>query len=111
MAEPQLIPVFIPALVAILLNAERKKGSPLTEQEVLDIRDGCVYMMMPVEHAIALDAQRGYNDIDPERAWEQWQEARAQLEAAGEIGPKRAGPQSSKRRRRNDSQPPRRRTS
>jgi hypothetical protein len=79
MAEPQLIPVFMPALVVLLHNLERKKGSPLTEQEVLDIRDKGVCMMMRVEHAIALDEKRGYNDIDPERVWEQWQEARAQL--------------------------------
>jgi hypothetical protein len=79
MAEPQLIPVFIPALVVLLHNLERKKGSPLTEQEVLDIRNQGVCMMMRVEQAIALDEKRGYNDIDPERVWEQWQEARAQL--------------------------------
>lgn len=79
MAEPQLIPVFIPALVVLLHNLERKKGSPLTEQEVLDIRDKGVCMMLRVEHAIALDEKRGYNDIDPVRAWEQWQEARASL--------------------------------
>jgi hypothetical protein len=82
MAEPQLIPVFMPALVVLLHNLERKKGSPLTEQEVLEIRDKSVYMMMRVEHAIALDEKRGYNDIDPERVWEQWQEARAQLSDA-----------------------------
>ena len=32
-----------------------------------------------VEHASALDEKRGYNDLDPERVWEQWEEARAQL--------------------------------
>lgn len=79
MAEPQLIPVFMPALVVLLNHAERQKGSPLTEAEVLAIRDNGVCMMMRVEHAIALDEKRGYNDIDPERVWEQWQEARAQL--------------------------------
>ncbi len=79
MAEPLLIPVFMPALVLILRDSEHKKGRPLTEQEVLDIRDKGVCMMMRVEHAIALDEKRGYNDIDPERVWEQWQEARAQL--------------------------------
>jgi len=79
MAEPQLIPVFMPALVVLLHNLERKKGSPLTEQEVLDIRDKGVCMMMRVEHAIALDEKRGYNDIDPQHVWEQWQEARARL--------------------------------
>ncbi len=79
MAEPQLIPVFIPPLVALLHILEREKGSPLTEQEVLDIRNKGVCMMMRVEHAIALDEKWGYNDIDPEHVWEQWQEARAQI--------------------------------
>jgi hypothetical protein len=77
MTEQPLIPVFIPALVVLLHNLEQKKGSPLTEQEVLEIRDKSVCMMMTVEHAIALDEKRGYNDVDPERVWEQWQEARA----------------------------------
>lgn len=81
MAEPQLIPVFMPALVVILHAREREKGRPLTEQEVLEIRNNGVCMMMRVEHAIALDERRGYNDIDPERVWEQWQEARAHLAA------------------------------
>jgi hypothetical protein len=79
MAEPQLIPVFIPALVVLLHNLEQKKGSPLTEQEVIDIRNKGVCMMMPVEQAIALDEKRGYNDIDPEQVCEQWQEARTQF--------------------------------
>jgi hypothetical protein len=71
--------VFMPALVVLLHHSERQKGSPLTEQEVLDIRDKGVCMMLRVEHAIALDEKRGYNDIDPERVWEQWQEVRTQL--------------------------------
>jgi hypothetical protein len=71
-----LIPVFMPVLVLLLVDAERRKGSPLTEQEVLDIRDKGACMMLRVEHAIALDEKRGYNDLDPERVWEQWQEAR-----------------------------------
>ena len=79
MAEPQLIPVFIPALVVLLHHLERQKGSPLTEQEVLDIRDKGVCMMMHVERAIALDEKRGYNDLDLERVWEQWQVARTRL--------------------------------
>ena len=84
MTEPQLIPVFIPALVVLLHHAERQKGSPLTEPEVLDIRDKGVCMMMKVEHAVVLDEKRGYNDIDPEHAWEHWQVARAQLAEAEE---------------------------
>jgi hypothetical protein len=34
MADPQLIPVFIPPLVVVLADAERRKGRPLTEREV-----------------------------------------------------------------------------
>lgn len=48
MEEP-LIPVFIPALVVLLLDAERRKGSPLTEEEVLHIRDKGVCIVLPVE--------------------------------------------------------------
>jgi hypothetical protein len=80
-ADPQLIPVFIPALVVLLLNAEREKGTALTEQEVLTIRDRGVCMMMAEPRAIELDAKRGYTDLDPARVWEQWQEARVQLAA------------------------------
>ena len=63
----------------LLHNLEQKKGSPLTEQEVLDIRNKGACIMMRVDHAIALDEKRGYNGIDPERVWEQWQQARTQI--------------------------------
>jgi hypothetical protein len=78
MAEPQLTPVFIPALILLLDDAERRKGSPLTEEEVLSVRDNGTCIMMSVEHATALDERRGY-DLDPERVWEQRQKARTQL--------------------------------
>jgi hypothetical protein len=84
MVEPQLIPVFIPALVTLLIHAERLKGSPLTEQEVLDIRDKGVCMMMRVEHAQALTEKRGYDDLDPENAWADWQAVRAHI-GKGEL--------------------------
>lgn len=79
MEEPQLIPVFIPALVTLLIHAERLKGSPLTEPEILAIRDNGVCMMMRVEDAQALAEKRGYDDIHPYHAWEHWQEVRAQI--------------------------------
>jgi hypothetical protein len=47
-------------------------------------------MRMPVEHAVALDERRGYNDIDPERVWDQWQEARSQLAGEGPAEPSAA---------------------
>jgi hypothetical protein len=37
---PELLTIwFIPSLVSVLLNAETKKGAPLTEAEVYRIRD------------------------------------------------------------------------
>jgi hypothetical protein len=47
-SDEPLIPVPVPALVALLLNLERKKGAPLTEAEVNDVRDKCACIMMPV---------------------------------------------------------------
>jgi hypothetical protein len=82
MAEPQLVPVFIPALVVILLHSERQKGSPLTEQEVLNIRDNGACIMMPVEHIRALAESRGYEDLDPENVWAEWQQARTEIAGA-----------------------------
>jgi hypothetical protein len=79
MVKPQLIPVFIPAFVTLLVRAERLKGSPLTEQEVLQIRDKGACMMITIEQAQALAEQRGYEDLDPENAWEDWQVVRARL--------------------------------
>jgi len=79
MSEPQLIPVFIPPLVSLLLHAERAKGSPLTEREVLDIRNKGVCMMMSLEHAKELAKKRGYDDLNPERVWVEWQHARVQI--------------------------------
>ena len=44
--EEELVPTPIPALIAILVNKEREKGSPLSESEVLEIRDNAVCMML-----------------------------------------------------------------
>jgi hypothetical protein len=79
MTKPKLIPVFMPALVVLLHHAEQQKGSPLTEQEVIAIRNKGVCMMMPEEQAFALDEKRGYNDLAPKQVRQQWQEARTRL--------------------------------
>lgn len=44
--EEKLVPVVIPALVVMLVHAEDKKGSPLTMDEVLQMRDGSAVMML-----------------------------------------------------------------
>ena len=85
MAEPELVPVFMPPLVALLLHAERDKKRPLTEAEVFEILDEATCVLMPVEDARALAERRGYADLDPNKAWEEWQRARVEL-AGPEIG-------------------------
>jgi hypothetical protein len=74
-----LILVFIPSLVAILRNRELKKGAPLTEEEVIAIRDksNCVAMTPAMLRDIA--ERRGYDDIDPKDVWNEWQVARAEF--------------------------------
>jgi len=78
-SEEPLVPVFMPALVAVLLNKDKAKGSPLTEAEVLKIRDACHVVMAPLDVARKMAESRGYEDIDPERAWEEWSAIRPTL--------------------------------
>jgi hypothetical protein len=69
----------VPALVAVLIAKEREKGAPLTKEEVEEITDKAECIAMPRYARRKVDESRGYDDIDPERAWEQWQEIREGL--------------------------------
>jgi hypothetical protein len=60
MTDDELIPVFIPALGAILIAAEDKKGEPLTNDQVLAIRDSAACIMMTNSDAATLAESRGY---------------------------------------------------
>lgn len=75
-----LVPSFTPALIAVLLNRENAKGEPLTEQEVIETRDSSVAIMVPRSMERALAASRGYDDIDPESVWAEWQRVRVELQ-------------------------------
>ena len=75
----ELIIYISPSLVATLLNRERAKGSPLTEDEVIQIRDSCPAIALTQEDAKRVDESRGYLDIDPEKCWEEWQRVRLVL--------------------------------
>jgi hypothetical protein len=75
----RLIPVFVPALVTLLTRAEKDRGRPLSEAEVIEIRDNGNCIMGPKSAAVAVDQGRGYNDIDPEHVWEHWQAIRADI--------------------------------
>jgi len=71
-----MIPVYIPSLVSVLRSREKAKGSPLTEAEVLEVRDTAVCMRLRLTEAAKLAKSRGYDDLDPEECWEEWQRAR-----------------------------------
>jgi hypothetical protein len=79
MSDERLIFFPMPSLVSLLLRAEQDKKTPLTEAEVLAIRDGCTCVALSPDVAAGVARDRGYDDIDPERCWEQWQEARKGL--------------------------------
>jgi len=76
MPDEDLIIYPMPSLVATLLDAEKKKGSPLTEAEVLAVRDKCPSVKLPRNVAAKVTEGRGYQDIDPEHCWVEWQEIR-----------------------------------
>ncbi|OFJ47819.1 hypothetical protein BA896_001195 [Janthinobacterium lividum] len=78
-SEDRLCLVFIPALVTVLLHAEKSLGRSLTEPEVIAIRDKAVCMTMPASQAEIMEAKRGYPDIVAEAVWPEWQSARQQL--------------------------------
>ena len=72
---------FIPSLASNLLAEERRKGSPLTESEVLAIRDRSTVTVVPGDKK-QLEGAQGYKDVDPRNCWAEWQALRIQL-----VGP------------------------
>jgi len=68
--KEQLLPTPVPALVALLLSKEREKGAPLTENEVLEIRDNAACIMLPISARELMDDSRGYLDLNPDCVWE-----------------------------------------
>lgn len=75
----QMAPVILPGLVAMLAGLERKAGRALTRKEVADIVQNSPTMAMDWKDALELERSRGYADLEPERAWEQWQIVRASM--------------------------------
>lgn len=65
--------VFMPSLAAVLTAAEAQHGKPLTKAQVRQLTEQATCMTMKHEDARALERSRGYADLDPELAWEQWQ--------------------------------------
>ena len=80
--EDTVVPVFVPALVALLIHAEELNGAPLTRNQVVAIRDNAHCIMVPAPVKADMEAKRGYADIDPERCWEEWLRVRSEIAGA-----------------------------
>lgn len=70
--DESLVITPVPALCLLLLNLEEKKGSPLTEAEVLKARDKAVCIALPQSVAKAMEEKRGYRDLILEDVWQDW---------------------------------------
>ena len=74
--EPK-VRVYPNPLVGLLDEREKNKGTPLTREEVLSVRDNAEWMEMSQSQAdkfyAALDAQIELPRLDPDRVWEEWQ--------------------------------------
>lgn len=74
------VKVYLNPLVMLLEGAEQQKGTPLTREEVIQVRDNAGFVMMSPEQAdkfyTSLDAQMPIHRIDPEQIWEEWQAIR-----------------------------------
>ena len=82
--EPKrLVLWYIPSLKATLILREKMKGSPLTEAEVLRIRDGAAAVLVSPEKQQELVKERGYEDLDAADCWQQWQLFRVTLDKPG----------------------------
>src|SRR5262249_40852182 len=68
----ELVPVFIPALQVLLAALEDKSKKPLRTKEVEATRDNGACIAMEPRDAQRHERERGYADLDPELAWEQW---------------------------------------
>ena len=83
-SDERQVLVFLNPLVMLLAGRERQKGSPLTKEEVLAVRDSAQCIMMSKSQAekfyASLDGQVSVPRINPDRCWEEWQELRKHLE-------------------------------
>ncbi len=82
--ETDTVTVYLNPLVMLLSAAEERKGTPLSEAEVLEIRDTAASVQMTPEQArifhASLDAQMPMHRIDPDRIWDEWQQVRHLVE-------------------------------
>ncbi len=72
----KLVPVYVPSLIAILLNREELKGECLTREEAEAIRDNSYSIMLPESMLDVMKENRGYQDINPDNCWEEYMRIR-----------------------------------
>lgn len=77
--DDELVPVFVPSLGSLLAEMEQRNKSPLTQEEVLAVRDRAICIALRRSVAQEMEKRRGYRDIAPENCWEEWLELRKQL--------------------------------
>jgi hypothetical protein len=70
---------YVPSLAALLLSAEKKKGQPLTQSETEALRDRASATVVLPTSEKQVEDRRGYKDIDPAHAWQEWQVLRLQF--------------------------------
>ncbi|MBK6685997.1 MAG: hypothetical protein IPG45_16100 [Deltaproteobacteria bacterium] len=69
--EPALM--LMPSLVSVLHAAETSAGRPLSAREVESVVAQSCAVAMELKDKIRLEKSRGYADLEPDLAWEQWQ--------------------------------------
>jgi hypothetical protein len=80
-----LVPVFIPSLASVFMRHELDEGRPLTENEVIAIRQGSIAVELSRSEALRLEDRRGYKDVDPARCWETWRNLRNKMKPKQKI--------------------------
>ncbi len=75
----ELVPVIMPSLAVVLANMESKQGRPLKPAEVSELVANSPCIAMKRADALTLEQSRGYADLEPDLAWEQWQLVRETL--------------------------------
>ena len=66
------IVMFLIPLAKTLALAESKEGRPLTEDEVLKIRDNAPCISLSREKAAKFEQDRNYKDLDANNVWMEW---------------------------------------
>lgn len=74
--EPE--PMVMPPLLTSLAMKEQQLDRPLDEAEVREIVDQAVVIELDLADARAMEQARGFADLNPRRAWEQWEQLRTQ---------------------------------